>query len=92
MVLQVLYENIKDKSKVLTEKRVNKVDLTKGGVEVTTSDGSTYRGDMLIGADGIHSTVRQEMWRLAEKTQPGYIPASEHSGKQITDAGHWLRT
>ncbi|KAF9871350.1 FAD binding domain protein [Colletotrichum karsti] len=32
-----------------------------------------------IGADGVHSKVRNEMWRLADALEPGYIPASEHT-------------
>lgn len=81
MVLQVLYDNIKDKTKVLTKKRVQTVNLFDDGVLVKTSDGSTYKGDILIGADGIHSTVRGEMWRLAGKLAPGWIPSDEKSGE-----------
>ncbi|KAL4810805.1 hypothetical protein BDV18DRAFT_155418 [Aspergillus unguis] len=73
MVLQVLYDNIKDKSKVLTKKRVQTVDMDDNGVTVTTSDSSSYQGDILIGADGIHSTVREEMWRIANNISPGWI-------------------
>jgi 2-polyprenyl-6-methoxyphenol hydroxylase-like FAD-dependent oxidoreductase len=79
MVLQVLYDNIKDKTKVLTKKRVQNVKLTDDGVLVRTSDGSTYKGDILIGADGIHSTVREEMWRIANEMSPGWIPSDERS-------------
>lgn len=78
MVLQVLYENIKDKSKILPKKRVEKVSVTDDGVVVITSDKSSYKGDILIGADGIHSKVREEMWRLANKMSPGWIPSDEH--------------
>lgn len=77
MVLKVLYDNIKDKSKVLIEKRVQDVKLSDSGVTVRTSDGSSYSGDILVGADGIHSTVRSEMWRIANIEQPGWIPADE---------------
>ncbi|KIX00081.1 uncharacterized protein Z518_10218 [Rhinocladiella mackenziei CBS 650.93] len=79
MVLQVLYDGIKDKTKVLTKKQVQKVELTEDGVMVKTSDNSTYHGDILVGADGIHSTVRGEMWRIASETRPGWIPSDEHS-------------
>jgi 2-polyprenyl-6-methoxyphenol hydroxylase-like FAD-dependent oxidoreductase len=80
MVLQVLYENIHDKTKILTKKRVEKVEMTDDGVVVTTSDKSFYKGDILVGADGIHSSVRGEMWRIANETSPGWIPTDEHSG------------
>jgi len=79
MVLQVLYDNIKDKRKVLTSKRVQKVDMTDNGVVVKTADGSSYHGDILVGTDGIHSTVREEMWKIAHKKSPGWIAADEYS-------------
>lgn len=79
MVLQVLYNNIKDKTKVLTKKRVERVTTTDDGVLVQTADGSTYRGDILIGADGIHSTVRKEMWKIGNRQAPGWFPADEHN-------------
>ncbi|TVY36536.1 FAD-dependent monooxygenase [Lachnellula subtilissima] len=81
MVLQVLYENIKDKTKILTSKEVKKVEMTDSGVVVTTSDKSSYKGDILVGADGIHSSVRGEMWRIANEKSPGWIPSDEHSGE-----------
>lgn len=81
MVLQVLYSNIKDKSKVMPNKRVCGVEHREGRVIVTTSDGSTYDGDIVVGADGIHSAVRSEMWRIADSMSPGFIPAEEPTGK-----------
>lgn len=81
MVLQVLYDNIKDKTKVLTKKRVKDVELSDDSVTVHTIDGSSYSGDVLVGADGIHSTVRNEMWRIANKEAPGWIPSTEHTGE-----------
>lgn len=81
MVLQVLYENIRDKTKILTKKRVEKVEMTDDGVAVTTSDKSSYKGDILVGADGIHSSVRGEMWRIANEMSPGWISPDEHSGE-----------
>ncbi|KAH8896928.1 FAD-binding domain-containing protein [Thozetella sp. PMI_491] len=79
MVLQVLYENIKDKTKILTKKHVQRVDVNDHGVVVKTADGSSYVGDILVGADGIHSSVRGEMWRIANEKAPGWIPIDEPS-------------
>ncbi|KAF7541677.1 hypothetical protein G7054_g424 [Neopestalotiopsis clavispora] len=78
MVLQVLYDNIRDKSKIITKSRVHRVELTEDEVLVRTTDRTLYRGDILVGADGIHSAVRTEMWRLANKMSPGWIPSDEH--------------
>src|SRR5215813_2576540 len=42
--------------------RVERVDQDQGGVSLTLADGSTAHGDILIGADGIHSTVRAQLF------------------------------
>lgn len=64
-VFQVLYGHIRNKSKVLVNKRVRSVDTSNSDfVSVTTADGSSYTGDIVVGADGVHSTIRQEMARL----------------------------
>jgi 2-polyprenyl-6-methoxyphenol hydroxylase-like FAD-dependent oxidoreductase len=81
MLLQILYDNIKDKSKILTNKRVVKTRLTHGGVQVITADGTTAPGDILVGADGVHSTIRQEMWKLAADLSPEHFDPNEHEGE-----------
>lgn len=81
MVLQVLYNNIRDKSKIITKNRVQRVEISDEEVLVRTIDGSIHRGDILVGADGIHSSVRAEMWRIANKISPGWIPYDEHQCK-----------
>jgi 2-polyprenyl-6-methoxyphenol hydroxylase-like FAD-dependent oxidoreductase len=90
MVLLVLYDNIKDKNKVLTTKRVQGVEITDDDVVVRTSDGSFYEGDILVGADGIHSTVRGEMWKIANKQSPGWIPSIEASGKDYVYPSRYI--
>jgi len=42
--------------------RVERFEQDADGVTVFLSDGSTATGDILIGADGIHSTVRAQMF------------------------------
>ncbi|KAJ3952413.1 hypothetical protein N0V92_011160 [Colletotrichum tropicale] len=78
MILEVLWRNLKNKDNILVNKKVTKVELEPSRVKVETGDGSSYYGDILVGADGVHSKVRNEMWRLADVLEPGYIPASEH--------------
>ncbi|RAH87290.1 monooxygenase [Aspergillus japonicus CBS 114.51] len=58
-LLRTLHDHITDKSRLLPNKRITTVHHLPDGVEVTTADGSTYRGEILVGADGTHSTVRQ---------------------------------
>ncbi|KAF5866585.1 hypothetical protein ETB97_011470 [Aspergillus alliaceus] len=52
---------ISDKFKGVSQKCVARVSHAEDHVEVTASDGSTFRGDILVGADGTHSRVRKEM-------------------------------
>ncbi|KAL1853095.1 hypothetical protein Daus18300_011923 [Diaporthe australafricana] len=79
MILAALWRNLKHQDNVLVSKKVTKVELEPSRVKVQTSDGSSYYGDILVGADGVHSNVRNEMWRLADALEPGHIPASEHT-------------
>lgn len=52
--------------------------MTHDGVVVKTSDGSSYQGDILVGTDGNHSTVRDKMWQIADELSPGWIAPDEH--------------
>ncbi|KAL2874679.1 hypothetical protein SGCOL_010150 [Colletotrichum sp. CLE4] len=47
---------------VLPNKCVIGVETTESGVAAHTRDGATYTGDILVGADGVHSIIREEMW------------------------------
>jgi salicylate hydroxylase len=42
--------------------RVERFDQDQSGVSLTLADGSIAQGDILIGADGIHSTVRAQLF------------------------------
>ncbi|KAI6762288.1 hypothetical protein HG531_002841 [Fusarium graminearum] len=79
MLLQVLHNNIKHKDRILPNKRVTRVDLINGGARVHTKDGDTFDGDIVVGADGIHSKIRDEMWRIGKEQSPGYFPQDETS-------------
>jgi 2-polyprenyl-6-methoxyphenol hydroxylase-like FAD-dependent oxidoreductase len=80
----MLYDNLKHKTSILTGKGVSGVDLTPQGVHVVTSDGSSYSGDILIGADGIHSSVRTHMWKIAAIQQPGFFSSDENAAVHTT--------
>ncbi|KAF3025504.1 hypothetical protein E8E14_007727 [Neopestalotiopsis sp. 37M] len=76
-LLKVLYDCVQQKDRILVNQRVETIKPTETGVEVLTASGQTFTGDVVIGADGIHSTVRREMRRIAEATRPGYFRADE---------------
>ncbi|KAH8898447.1 FAD binding domain-containing protein [Thozetella sp. PMI_491] len=73
-LLQVLYDNLKDKSKILLSKKVTAVEMGEKSVTVHTQDGDSYTGDILVGGDGVHSHIRSEMWRIGNSLHPGSFP------------------
>ncbi|OAQ33088.1 FAD/NAD(P)-binding domain-containing protein [Linnemannia elongata AG-77] len=61
--------------KVLFNKRVLKIADTEEGVHISTTDKSTYEGDILVGADGAYSAVRQRMYETLKAA--GTLPKSD---------------
>ncbi|KAH7304768.1 FAD binding domain protein [Stachybotrys elegans] len=76
-LLEILYETVRHKDRVLVNKRVASVDMTDHGVVVHTADGASYPGTFLLGADGVHSAVRSVMTSLAADLEPGYFSGNE---------------
>ncbi|KAF4509317.1 hypothetical protein G6O67_005582 [Ophiocordyceps sinensis] len=79
-LLQVLYKQLRHKDKVLVRKRVDSIEQLDDGVRVWTADGDSVTGDVVVGADGIHSTVRREMRRLAGTEASGSPSSGEEDG------------
>ena len=82
-----LYEQLKDKSRVCLEKKVIEVRHKEDGVVVRCADGSEFRGDLVIGADGIHSRTRMEMQKFAEETGPKGLIDRDKSSKSMERRG-----
>lgn len=80
-MLQILYDNLEHKERVLVHKRVVGIETTNGGVLVKTQDGDSFAGDIIAGCDGVHSSVRREMHRLGTEKSPNYFPKGEEAGK-----------
>ena len=70
-MIQTLWDELGPKGKVRLNQRVVKVESTETGVRVHTADGAVHAGDLVIGADGIHSVVRREMKRIAAEAGVG---------------------
>jgi 2-polyprenyl-6-methoxyphenol hydroxylase-like FAD-dependent oxidoreductase len=70
-LLQILYDNLRQKDRVRLNTRVVDVEMTDTEVRVTTSGKEQIVGHVLVGADGIHSRVRSEMWRIGTMEIPG---------------------
>lgn len=79
MLVQALYKNLRCKHKVLVQKRLVQVQHLDHGVQAITKDGNTYTGDIIIGADGMHSVVRKQMHILGNASSPGYFDRDEYS-------------
>jgi 2-polyprenyl-6-methoxyphenol hydroxylase-like FAD-dependent oxidoreductase len=50
-------------------------------VKVETDGGTIFEGDIVVGADGVHSRVAQEMQRLAGEDIPGKKLFQQENGK-----------
>ncbi len=63
----VLFDSLPEesKAKMFSEKRVSHISLSDNGVTVTCRDGTSYDGSIVVGADGAHSVVRDQMRTLA---------------------------
>ncbi|GIC87473.1 FAD-dependent oxidoreductase [Aspergillus udagawae] len=86
MLIQTLYDHIQQKDKILTSERVVTVKNHPSHVSVITERGNTYTGTFVVGGDGIHSTVRQQMWDDAQKTDPTWFDKSEANAIPATYA------
>ncbi|KAF4334071.1 FAD NAD(P)-binding domain protein [Fusarium beomiforme] len=79
VLLETLFENIQDKGKVLMNKNIVDIEHKSDGVIVRCDDGSSFRGDILAGADGVRSKTREELWKLAKPIQPDLVMHDENN-------------
>ncbi|KAJ4417057.1 hypothetical protein N0V82_006411 [Gnomoniopsis sp. IMI 355080] len=72
--LKSMYDGIKDKSKIRSREGLVSFIETPDGVTVRTDKDNVYEGSILIGADGVHSEVRNQIAALIA----GHDPKSAH--------------
>ncbi|KAL6700751.1 hypothetical protein J3F84DRAFT_402734 [Trichoderma pleuroticola] len=70
--VQSLYDQLPEeaKTKILMGKKVSDIQSGEKEVKVVCDDGSTYEGDLVLGADGVHSQTRKIMRKLAVEADP----------------------
>ncbi|KAF9079713.1 hypothetical protein BGX23_003374, partial [Mortierella sp. AD031] len=67
--------NLIPSHKALFGKRVVNISEENDNVTIQTADDSTYVGDILVGADGAYSTIRQSMYQTLKAE--GKLPKSD---------------
>jgi 2-polyprenyl-6-methoxyphenol hydroxylase-like FAD-dependent oxidoreductase len=75
--LQLLYDNLPDKSHVRLGSKISDIKHTDEGIEVHLANGDVEKGDIVIGCDGVYSTTRNFMWDHASRVTPGLITLDE---------------
>ncbi|KAG0228951.1 hypothetical protein BGW41_003227 [Actinomortierella wolfii] len=64
-------------NKILFGRKVLSIEQNDEGVMVRTADGYTFHGDVLVGADGAYSSIRQAMYK--QLSQKGMLPSCDNS-------------
>ncbi|KAF9957788.1 hypothetical protein BGZ72_001363 [Mortierella alpina] len=62
-------------------KRVLSVIQGEDGVSITCADKSTYKGTILVGADGAYSSIRQRLYQQLQ--EQGILPESDQDSDQL---------
>jgi len=64
---RVLYQALPEKLTLRYGRTIAKIDNRPDGVNVTLDDGTALSADLLVGADGIHSSVREQVFGPEER-------------------------
>ncbi|GJJ68677.1 hypothetical protein EMPS_01023 [Entomortierella parvispora] len=63
------------KERIHFSKKVLSMEQNKDGVMIRCADNTTYHGDVLVGADGAYSGVRQSLYKMLERKK--VLPPSD---------------
>lgn len=89
IILEILHDHIKAKEKIFTGQKVDKIEHTEDGVKLTTREGKTFEADVVVGADGIHSPVRKQMWQAAWDDGSDVFPKNVGEGEFSSTSRSW---
>ncbi|KAF9410568.1 hypothetical protein BGZ76_005500, partial [Entomortierella beljakovae] len=89
---------------VISGKKILSYEENESGVNLCCSDNSIYSGDILVGADGVHSKVRKSLYSILESNKknvipkldkepmrPGYVLVSGVTSSQSSEKYHCLK-
>ncbi|KAL3464879.1 hypothetical protein BJX64DRAFT_275549 [Aspergillus heterothallicus] len=82
-LIQVLHSSFEDASHIHVNQKVARVQQGKDRIRVVTEDGLSYEGDLVVGADGVHSKVRSEMWSFSNSPDLARISLREHKALTV---------
>ena len=73
------------------------VERTQEGATARFSDGTSFQADLIVGADGIHSVVRDALWGKSQASFTGHmcwralVPVEQHPLPFVSpDASFWM--
>ena len=70
-----------DPGRIHFGKKIVSIKQDERGVEIHCADDTSYKGSILVGADGAYSAVRQGIYKDLESQ--GKLPASDAEGLQM---------
>lgn len=62
-------------TKIFMGKKISSIQQNADGVMIRCVDNTNYHGDILVGADGAHSAVRQNLYKQME--EQGLLPKED---------------
>jgi 2-polyprenyl-6-methoxyphenol hydroxylase-like FAD-dependent oxidoreductase len=69
-LMEVFYSKLPNRERyVVPNKKVSDIEQDDTSVMVTCADGSVFKGDVLIGCDGVHSIVRRLVFEQPDQQQ-----------------------
>ncbi|KXJ87525.1 hypothetical protein Micbo1qcDRAFT_208147 [Microdochium bolleyi] len=93
-LVKVLYDHVQHKERMLVNRKVVRIEsevevgaTSDSPARVHTADGDVLEAQLVVGADGVRSFVRSEMWRLADAAAKGAgIPAADREPVPVEHA------
>ena len=70
VAVESIYNQIQQKDKIITGQKITKIEQTDIGVELSSASGQKWKANIVVGADGVHSATREEMWKMGNKENP----------------------